>query len=60
MNEAILTGECIPVLKNPLPYNKCLYNYAEEGKISTLFAGTVCIETKTLHRDRIPILAVVT
>lgn len=32
MNESMLTGESIPVLKNSLPFNNVLYNPNEEGK----------------------------
>lgn len=46
MNESILTGESIPVLKNSLPFNNVPYNPNEEGKQFTLFAGTFCIETR--------------
>ncbi len=43
----MLTGESISVLKSPLLGNdNLLYNPNEEGKKSTLFAGTKCIEAK--------------
>lgn len=32
LNESMLTGESIPVLKNALPFNNVLYNPNEEGK----------------------------
>lgn len=50
MNESMLTGESIPVLKNSLPFNNNAYNPNEEGKQSTLFAGTNCIETRYAHQ----------
>ena len=46
MNESMLTGESIPVLKNSLPFNNVPYNPNEDGKQYTLFAGTFCIETR--------------
>ncbi len=45
MNEAMLTGESIPVIKSSLPYNNNLYN-PKEDKQYTLFAGTKCIQTR--------------
>lgn len=60
MNEGMLTGESIPVMKSALPYNSNYYNPSEEGKQSTLFAGTMCIETKIAGKGRIPVLGVVT
>jgi len=46
MNESILTGESIPVLKNQLENNTNKYRKDGENKINTLFAGTFCIETR--------------
>lgn len=45
MNEAMLTGESIPVVKNSLPYNDNLYSVRED-KQYTLFAGTKCIQAR--------------
>ncbi|CAD8193351.1 unnamed protein product [Paramecium pentaurelia] len=45
-NEAMLTGESIPVLKTELPNNKEIYDPQDAGKQFTLFAGTTCMETK--------------
>jgi len=45
MNEAMLTGESIPVTKNALPYNENIYNPAED-KNYTLFAGTICLQAR--------------
>jgi len=44
MNEAMLTGESIPVTKNALPYNETLYS--ADDKNYTLFAGTQCIQAR--------------
>ena len=45
VNESILTGESIPVVKNSLPeYGH--YDVQGENKQHTLFAGTLCIETR--------------
>lgn len=59
MNEAMLTGESIPVMKNPIPINDNIYNPLEEGKQSTLLAGTKCIETRYFKKKTLPILAIV-
>lgn len=46
MNESMLTGESVPCIKNALPYNNSKYNANEDNKISTLFSGTKCLETR--------------
>lgn len=46
VNEAMLTGESIPILKTSLPYNTKQFNPLEDNKISILFSGTKCIETR--------------
>jgi cation-transporting ATPase 13A3/4/5 len=45
-NEAMLTGESIPVLKSPLPANSEIYDPLDTGKQYTVFAGTTCMEIK--------------
>lgn len=45
MNESMLTGESVPVLKNSLPYGEITYS-AQEDKQYTLYAGTQCIQTR--------------
>ena len=46
MNEAMLTGESIPVVKNTLPLSSSYYN-ANEDKQYTIFAGTTCIQSRS-------------
>jgi cation-transporting ATPase 13A2 len=46
VNESILTGESIPILKNELVENGDLYDAMNENKQQTLFAGTFCLETR--------------
>ena len=48
MNEAMLTGESIPIIKNPLPkVDKEQYD-PEEDKNYTLYSGTEVIQTRKL------------
>ena len=48
VNEAMLTGESVPVIKNPLPkLDNELYD-PEEAKSYTLFSGTEVIQNRTL------------
>ena len=46
MNECMLTGESIPVLKNSLPYNNLMFSPTEDNKSSVLLSGTFCLETR--------------
>lgn len=46
MNECMLTGESIPVLKNSLPYNNLMFSPNEDNKSSVLLSGTFCLETR--------------
>lgn len=59
INECMLTGESIPVLKNSLPYNNLIFNPNDENKSSVLFSGTKCIETRYFLKGKIPVLALV-
>jgi len=45
MNESMLTGEAVPIVKIALPHNNSIYN-AKEDKQYTLYAGTTCIKAK--------------
>ena len=42
VNEAMLTGESIPVIKNSIPYTSDIFNPEEDGKY-TLYGGTKVI-----------------
>jgi cation-transporting ATPase 13A2 len=42
VNEAMLTGESIPVIKNSIPYNNDIYDTESDSKY-TLFGGTKVI-----------------
>lgn len=57
MNESMLTGESIPVLKNSLPYSEIAYN-VEDDKQYTLFAGTKCIQTRYYKGNSVLALAI--
>ena len=59
INESMLTGESIPIIKSALPYNNNLYNINADGKQSTLFAGTKCIETRYYMKGKLPVLGLV-
>ena len=59
MNESMLTGESIPVLKSSLPYSDNQYDPNEEGKQCTLFAGTKCIESRYYLKGKVPVLGLV-
>ena len=58
MNESMLTGESIPVIKNFLPYSDNIYN-VEDTKSFTLYAGTTCLETRFYQKDKFPVLGLV-
>jgi cation-transporting P-type ATPase 13A2 len=56
INEAMLTGESIPVIKNPLP-NIDNKNYnPDEDKGFTLFSGTEVIQTRKLGCEKVTAL----
>ena len=56
MNESMLTGESIPVVKSSLPYSEMEYSI-QEDKQYTLFAGTQCIQTRYLKGNYVLALA---
>jgi cation-transporting ATPase 13A2 len=59
VNESILTGESIPIIKNELPNNKNIYDVNGENKSHTLFAGTYCLETRYYQKDKYRVLGIV-
>ncbi len=56
MNEAMLTGESIPVSKHPLPCSDVFHN-PKDDRQHILFSGTKCIYTR--HYEEGPALALV-
>mmetsp|Transcript_65562 Transcript_65562/g.90637 ORF Transcript_65562/g.90637 Transcript_65562/m.90637 type:complete len:160 (-) Transcript_65562:570-1049(-) len=48
VNEAMLTGESIPVIKNNLPFSDHIYNEIDGDKY-TLFGGTKVIQTRGIQ-----------
>ncbi|XP_012274124.1 probable cation-transporting ATPase 13A3 [Orussus abietinus] len=54
LNESMLTGESVPVVKTPLRPNGGLYE-PKESSHHTLFSGTIIIQTRTYGND--PVLA---
>ena len=59
MNESMLTGESIPIVKTALPYNHLNFSPSDENKSSILYAGTKCIESRYYMKGKIPILGLV-
>ena len=52
MNEAMLTGESIPVIKNALPSTSDIYNLKTDAKY-TIYGGTKIIQTRNLGAERV-------
>jgi cation-transporting ATPase 13A3/4/5 len=48
VNESMLTGESVPVVKNALPTASNTIYSVEDHKMYTLFAGTSVVQTRTL------------
>lgn len=59
MNESMLTGESIPIVKTALPYNNLNFNAIDENKSSILYSGTKCIESRYYMKGKIPVLGLV-
>jgi magnesium-transporting ATPase (P-type) len=59
VNESMLTGESIPIIKTPLPQPETNYELydVETHKRHTLFSGTQIVQTRSQNSERI--LAVV-
>jgi cation-transporting P-type ATPase 13A2 len=58
MNEAMLTGESIPVIKNPLPNSSNEYYDPDEDKNFTLYSGTEVIQTRKLGSENATALVI--
>ena len=58
MNEAMLTGESIPVIKNPLPNLANELYDPEEAKNYTIFSGTEVIQNRTLGENEVTALVI--
>ena len=53
VNEAMLTGESIPVMKSSLPYNlQEVYSETNTNK-HTLFSGTTVIQTRPVGDEKV-------
>ena len=59
MNESMLTGESVPILKIALPYNTLKFNPNDDNKNSVLFSGTLCMETRFFMKEKFPVLGLV-
>lgn len=57
MNESMLTGESIPVLKSPLPNSVALFNYKEDSK-HILYSGTKIIQKRNLKDTKVLAIAI--
>lgn len=57
VDESLLTGESVPMLKNALPRNEEMFN--EDNKEHLLFAGTFCITSVGAKHKQLPAKAMV-
>ena len=58
MNESMLTGESIPVIKQALPHNDKIFDADDDTK-HILFSGTRCLETRKAKGNPNPVLGLV-
>lgn len=58
VNEAMLTGESIPVIKNPLPNLSTRFYDPDEDKNNTLFSGTEVIQNRTLGQKEVTAMVI--
>ena len=52
VNESMLTGESIPVIKNALPFTNDIYDVNEDSKY-TLYGGTQVIQTRKYGSSKV-------
>jgi cation-transporting ATPase 13A3/4/5 len=52
VNESMLTGESIPVIKNALPFTNDIYDPVADQKY-TLYGGTKVIQTRTFGNSKV-------
>jgi cation-transporting ATPase 13A2 len=58
MNESMLTGESIPVIKQALPHNEKIFDSENDTK-HILYSGTRCLETRKTKGTAMPVLGLV-
>lgn len=58
MNESMLTGESVPIIKHQLPVSGKMFNANEDGAY-ILFAGTKCLEMKKNSKNDTAAIGVV-
>ena len=58
MNESMLTGESIPIIKQALPDNAKIFDFQNDHK-HVLFSGTKCLESRKVKGDPKPVLGIV-
>lgn len=58
MNESMLTGESIPIIKQALSDNAKVFDFLNDHK-HVLFSGTKCLESRKVKGDNKPVLAIV-
>lgn len=52
VNESMLTGESIPVIKSSLPFTNDVYDVVSDNKY-TLYGGTKVIQSRTYGKARV-------
>ena len=57
VNEAMLTGESIPVLRTALPFNNDIYN-PDEDKKYTIFSGTEVLQSRQIGEAKVCALVI--
>ncbi len=59
MNESILTGESIPIIKSSLPKAHTFYDPLDENKQNTILSGTLCIESRSTNHNHKLVVSIV-